>query len=110
LAKTRTRTVTRYVPSRRRSSGRSSSFKVPLAVIAGLVPGISFALGAPDNTQKMDRLVASYTGFFPSSGTFNRNMLSYGLYPLLFGFAAHAMATAFGVNRFVSKMRLPVEI
>ena len=81
-----------------------------MAVVAGLVPGITFALGAPDNTQKMDRLVSSYTGFFPSTGQFNRNMLSYGLYPLLFGFAVHGLAGAFGLNRFVAKMRLPIEI
>lgn len=109
---TKTRTITRYRSSpRMRSYSRSrGGFKVPLAVIAGLVPGVSYSLSAPDNTQRMDRLVASYTGFFPSNGTFNRQMLSFGLYPLLIGVLVHGAASAIGLNRFVGRMHLPIEI
>lgn len=102
---------TRYVSRpRSRRSGNGGGRKVPLAVVLGMVPGVTFALSAPDNTQKLDRFVSSYTGYFPSNGQFNKAMLSFGLYPLIVGFMAHGLAGAFGINRWVAKMRLPVEI
>ncbi len=41
---------------------------------------------------------------------FTWTYLNKGLYPVLAGMVAHGLATRFGVNRFIAKMNLPVEI
>lgn len=104
----KTKAVTKY---RRRSNGGER--KIPMAIVAGMIPGISWGLESVQagNWQGAgERLMLAYTGIRPSPFTFTTGYLGKGLYPLLFGMLAHALATRFGLNRMIGKFGLPIEI
>jgi len=97
--------------AKRRNGGRG--FKIPLAVVAGFIPGVGWAaeaVQAGNWTGAMERLSLAYTGIRPSPFTITAGYLGKGLYPVLFGFLAHSLAARFGVNRMIGKIGLPIEI
>src|SRR3972149_8309123 len=107
---TRSRTVFVRAPKRRRNGnggGRFGSKKIPLAIIAGLVPGVSFAVNNPERSfrQGMERIIWTYTGFVPwDRMRWDSGGLVFGLYPLLGGGFAHWLANLHGLNRAVAKI------
>lgn len=116
-AKTRavsTRTV--YVATRnRRSNGRrnGNGRKIPIAVIAGFLPGIIWASEAvfQGNLKGgMERIIAAYTGYEYAYRKWTPTYLNYGLVPVLGGLLIHGAATWLGLNRWLRSTRLPIEI
>lgn len=110
-----TRSVVRYrtrtVRSRSRSRIGGSSRKIPLAVVAGLVPALQFAAEpAFDTGTRFNRLIAAFIGYSPGEHKWTSYYLPRGLYPLLGGVLLHSLANGFGVNRAIARWKLPVEI
>lgn len=97
--------------SYRRRSGFNTR-KIPLAVIAGLAPGIIWSMSAGFQGNwvgAFQRLVACYTGYETAYNKMTPMYLNYGLLPLLAGGFVHVMANWIGVNRSIGRM-LPVTI
>lgn len=99
---------------KRKSGSRRNIFgftgKVPIAVVAGLVPGITFAFDSPEKSarQIMERILWSYTGIvsWETPLRWDSSGFRYGLFPLLGGYVLHALANAVGVNRLIKKIPL----
>lgn len=113
-----TRTVTKYrtrTVYKRRSRGRSGGgYKISAGLILGLVPGVAWSFeptmaGRPLN-ESLWRLISAYTGYNPGEPAWRMQYLARGLWPLVGGLLAHYLADAFGVNRAISRLHLPVEI
>lgn len=97
--------------TRRRNGNGGNGRKIPLAVILGLVPGITWAASAPEGIrQGMERAIMAYTGFVPYARRWDFNVLQYGLIPLMGGFFIHFLAGAVGLNKLIGRFKLPVEI
>lgn len=103
---------TRTIGSRsRRSSGRVGG--ISLAVIAGLIPGVSVPISAfsQQNWQGgMETLLANYTGYERWSGRW-RPISEYtmrGLFPLILGFLVHGIANRTGINRMIRRAGVPL--
>lgn len=100
--RTRTRTVVRRA---RRKIGQR---KIPLAVMAGLWPGASFAIQNPEHSfrQGMERVIWTYAGLvtWESKPRFDGSGLKYGLIPLAGGVLAHWLANVTGLNRAISRI------
>lgn len=96
---------------RRRRFGFNTR-KIPLAVIAGLAPGIvwSMSAGFQGNwTGAFQRLVAAYTGYETAYNKMTPHYLNYGLLPLLAGAFIHVLANWIGLNRTIGRA-LPITI
>lgn len=94
---------------------------IPLAVVAGFLPGISDAFfahrkfndGSGDSV--VDVLVGDYTGIqtagarakYAQGKSWSTWRLGYGLYPLLGGLALHTLASKLGINRLLARARIP---
>lgn len=101
--------------------GRRVGFKVPIAVVAGFIPGLTdaFGHGRPFNDGSGDSvsdvLIGSYTGYqtpgsrkYSGGKAFSTWRLGYGLYPLLAGFAVHKIVGGMlGVNRMLGAAKVP---
>lgn len=102
--------------ARRRSGGNGFGMggKLSVAVIAGMIPGITWGLepAASGNwAHAMERTVAAYTGYYIPERRFRLDFMARGLFPLLFGMMAHSMANKMGINRFISRVfPLPIGI
>lgn len=97
---------------RRRSRGGFSTRKIPLAVIAGLAPGIAWSMSAGMQgnwTGAFQRLVAAYTGYEIAYNKMTPMYLNYGLLPLVAGAFIHVVANWIGFNRAIGKS-LPIMI
>lgn len=93
---------------RRRGVRRFLPKKIPLAVIAGLMPGITFAFDNPehDSRQFFERLGWEYFGFvsWEAMPRFDTGGFRYGLYPLLASVGVHWLANVTGINRALSRV------
>lgn len=101
----------RTIYRRRRSSGFNTR-KIPLAVIAGLAPGIAWSMSAGFQgnwTGAFQRLVAAYTGYEIAYNKMTPMYLNYGLLPLIAGVFIHGLASWIGINRSIGKA-LPIAI
>lgn len=97
---------------RRRTSRGFSTRKIPIAVVAGLMPGVAWSLSAgfQGNWQgAMSRLIAAYTGYETGYNKFTPMYLNYGLLPLIAGVMIHGLANWIGINRSIGKS-LPITI
>jgi len=116
MAKARTRTVTRYrAAPRRRSSKRGfgGGRKISIAMVAGLIPGITWAAypATAGNWQHAgERAIAAYTGYYLPEKRFRIEFLNYGLWPLLGGLVVSKAADMLGLNKLVASLKLPVKI
>lgn len=98
---------------RRRRSGNGGGRKVSLAILAGLVPAVSWSAESASQGNfvgAVERLSLSFFGIRPYPFGFSTGYLSKGLFPLTLGVIAHAAAKRFGINRMIGTLRLPVEI
>lgn len=106
MAKTRTRTRTRYI--RMRGGRRRNKFTLPLAIIGGFYPT---ALGIwnrrTDQKQLMDFLSGGFTGW-QADGSFDLNRMRGVALPIIGGFLVHWLAGRFGWNRAISRAGIPV--
>lgn len=105
--------ATKAVAKRRRSSNGGGNRKVSLAILAGLVPAVSWSAESASQGNyvgAVERLSLAFFGIRPYPFGFSTGYLSKGLFPLALGMIAHAAAKRFGLNRMISTLRLPVEI
>lgn len=96
--------------SRRRVLG---GIKIPLAIVASLAPATGWALDAGMQGNwggAGERLIAAFTGYEWGQKRFTWIYLNKGLYPLIAGFLLHGAADWIGLNRIMSKLKLPIEI
>lgn len=97
---------------RRRVGGprKKPAFTLPLAVLAGLAPGLSALWEAKAYGFKQVANVAArdYAGYDPDTGKMTTKFLSYGLLPLLGGFLVHTLAGKLGVNRMLGRAGIPI--
>lgn len=110
MAKKSSRTIVRYMP-RRRGGGRRA-FTLPVAVVAGLMPG---AYRAVEGFQKDGfrgasyRLANDFTGYDAYNNKWNASELKYGLVPLAAGFIVHwLIGGKLGVNRALGRAGVPI--
>lgn len=116
MAKALTRVVyrTRKVRSSRRNG--VGKMKVPLAVVAGLMPGVANVWAhRNDDPSKLQGMAAAASRVFLGYASTNKYgyndtigfhpyLLSYGTGPLLAGFAVHWIANKVGINRALSRI------
>ncbi len=100
------RSYARGIPQRR----KKPAFTLPLAVVAGLAPGLSQLWAAKKyGIQQIANVAArDYIGYDPDTGQMTTKFLGYGLYPVLAGWLVHALAGKFGINRMLGRASIPV--
>ena len=105
------KTVVRYRNRPVKKSRARRKFTVPIAVVAGLLPGLTYMTagytGGGFNGMARAASVA-WTGFDPVSHTWQFQNMSRGMFPLLIGFVVHKAASLFGINRGLASMGLPI--
>jgi len=109
--------VAKYKAKRRRARRTSAlrrrgkrAFTLPLAVLAGLAPGIGQLWKAKSYgfSQVANVACRNYVGYDPDSGRMTGAFLGYGLLPMLAGFLVHTLAGKVGVNRALGRAGIPV--
>lgn len=85
---------------------------IPIAAVGGIAVGLArpakTLIANPQNVElAMNQLIEGYTGFYVPDGSWDMNRLKFGLYPLLAGVAAHKIASIVGLNRILSKAKVP---
>jgi hypothetical protein len=99
----------------RRSRGK---FTLPLAVVAGFIPGARNVYhhwqwgGFARAGAEASRIFLGYSttneyGYNDTIG-FHPYLLKYGALPVLYGFLAHWVANKVGVNRMLTRMKIPI--
>jgi hypothetical protein len=90
---------------------RTKKMTLPLAVIAGLAPGIATTAVTVKNSgwQMGTRILGmSYTGFDYQTGQFSLNSMKTGLLPLAVGTVVHKAAGMLGINRALAAAGIPL--
>lgn len=94
--------------TRKKSHRRSKKITIPLAVVAGFLPGAlrlkNHMTSFQDFGQEASRIFLGYT---PSDGTFKPQLMTYGTLPIVIGFVAHYAANKFGLNRVLARANIP---
>ncbi len=110
MAKAKTRTVYRYKKANPHRSKKR--FTLPIAVLLGFAPSISYAWSNFRSTglEEGVRVFArSFTGYDPASGVWNWAHLNTGLFPVLMGLAVHKFVGGMlGVNRTLGSAGVPI--
>lgn len=104
--------ATRTKKSRSRGRSRGGNSGLSIAILAGLIPGITWSLEpaqAGNWPHSMERAVAAYTGYYIPERRFRLDLMAHGLFPLAFGMMVHGLAKRYGVNNFIHRI-LPVPI
>lgn len=89
---------------------KKPGFKLSIAVVAGLLPGVSRMLyhaqagGFQGLTTEAARI---YTGYDPVDGSWHMWRMWYGTYPLLLGVIVHRVASLIGINRALARAGIP---
>jgi hypothetical protein len=102
-----TKTVTRYVKTKRR---RRKGFTLPLAVVAGFAPltiGFINDVKSYGMTGAGAGLSARLTGYNPQVKTWSLWTMKEGLFPIVGGILVHKVAGKLGVNRALGRSGLP---
>jgi hypothetical protein len=105
----KTRTVYRNRRVKRHHSKRK--FTLPLSVVAGFCPGVSYAWAGYKSagfTGATNNLAYAFGGFDAATGKFNMAGLYRGTIPAVGGFIIHMIASKFGINRQLSRMGIPI--
>lgn len=87
------------------------SFTLPVAVVAGLAPGVvtiakTYQAGGLQAASQAATMI--YTGYDYNTGKFNAMMLGRGLMPTIAGIVAHKVAGMLGINRAIAAAGIPV--
>lgn len=89
---------------------RRGGFKVSIAIVAGLLPGVSRLLyhtqagGIQGLSTEAARI---YTGYDPASGRWIPSLMWYGFLPLTLGVVIHKVASKLGINRALGQAGIP---
>lgn len=92
-------------------SHRRRRFTLPIAVVAGLMPGIAnvfggFQVGGLEGAAQTATVI--YTGLDPNTGQWNFNFMGRGTIPILIGVLVHRIASGLGINRAIARAGIPV--
>jgi len=84
----------------------------PVAVIAGLMPGVTGTINVATAQgggwkQAGTYACSVYTGYNPANGTFSVGNMSQGLKPLAIGVIVHKLAGWLGINRAIAGAGIP---
>lgn len=107
MAKAKTRTIVRYA---KRKTRRKKGFTLPIAVLAGFVPGVANAFDAMQTygVKGMGVQVSrDYLGFDPQTNKWYPGLMWGGTFPLILGIVVHKVASVFGVNRALGRANIP---
>jgi len=107
--KKRSRTVRRYFS---KVTQRAKKMTFPVAVIAGLMPGVTGTLNvatAQGGGWKAAGTYACsvYTGYNPATAQWSMGNMSQGLKPLAIGVVVHKLAGWLGINRAIAGAGIP---
>ena len=125
MATKRRAVARRWYPRSFRRGGKRK-FTIPLAIVAGLAPGVIDVVqngmsngvvysskNSPNNAMAV--FLRDFTGIQTgetqqayNTGSWNAWALKYGLYPALGGFAAHFIAQKVGLNRMLANAGVPL--
>ena len=94
----------------KKTKKRGKSFTLPLAVLAGLGPGIGQLWKAKDyGFQQVFNVAArDYIGYDADTNKMTGAYLGYGLLPLVAGFLVHVVAGKVGINRALGRAGIPI--
>lgn len=95
----------------KRAVSRAKKMTLPIAVIAGLAPGITTTVATVQNSgwQMGGRMLGLlYTGYDATSGKFSLSAMKGGLLPLAVGTMVHKAAGMIGINRAIAAAGIPV--
>ena len=92
------------------SRRRKSKPTIPLAIVAGFVPGgrelvIAGRVNFPDHFLRVGTRI--YTGFDPLTQVWRWSNMKNGTFPILGGLVVHAAANFLGVNRMIARAKIP---
>jgi len=109
MAKSKARARRRYFPRLKRRGGKQK-FTMSLAIVAGIIPGLSQLWEARKyGMGQIGRVAArDYIGYDPDTKKLTSTFLGYGLYPLLAGLGVHMIAGKIGVNRMLARAGIPL--
>ena len=89
---------------KRKRSYRRRGMRVPVAVLGGFIPLATKAWGdvQAGGFQGLQNTVPAIVPYNPATKRFTMAYLHQGLYPIIFGFVVHKIASMMGVNRALS--------
>jgi len=96
--------------ARRKSKHHAKKMTIPLAIVGGIVPGLAYTYSGWQSggfTGATNNLSGAYTGYNPTTRTWNIASMRWGTFPLLGGIFVHKIAAALGVNRAIAKSGIP---
>lgn len=103
---------------KRKRTRSKAKMTVPLAIVAGFVPGGANVIthfkndGVEGAAAEASRIFLGYasTNKFGYNDTigFHPYLLKYGTMPVVAGILAHFVATKFGINRAIARMGVPL--
>lgn len=106
--KKRTRTVRRYY---NKIKSRAKKMTFPLAVIAGIAPGVSAVVTTATSAgwQQAARTAGFiYTGYDYTTNKWSLRNMQLGLMPLAVGVIIHKVAGMLGINRALAATGIPL--
>lgn len=108
MAKSKSRTRTRTII--KRVGSRAKKMTLPLAVVAGLLPGgVAVVETGSKSGWMMGARTAGliYTGYDYTTGKFSLANMRLGLMPLAVGVGIHKLAGMLGINRAIAATGIP---
>lgn len=96
--------------AKRKRVHRRAKPKIPVAVVAGFIPLATKAITDVQNygIAGLQNTVTAIVPYNPATRRFTTANLHMGLFPILFGFAVHKLASAMGVNRALAQAKVPL--
>lgn len=107
---TKKKTKRRYNFSRRFRTHSRPKMTIPITVVAGFVPGVTYlysqrGAGLAQVGNEAGRI---YTGYDANQKKWSASNLRQGAIPVLIGMLAHKIANMTGVNAMLSRNRIPL--
>jgi len=101
------------IKARRTGRRHRARMTIPLAMVAGLAPTLLYAADALQTNAggpkvAIARIGSRLTGYNAYTSTFSGAELMRGWGPLLMGALVHKAANAIGINRMLSRAKVPL--
>jgi len=96
---------------RKKRYSRRNGYTVPVAIVAGLAPGVANTIGGFQSGGLEGGAVAMsnvYLGYDPSNGSWSWSRMWGGSFPILMGMIVHKVAGKLGVNRAIASSGIPL--
>lgn len=90
---------------------RAKKMTIPLAVVAGLVPGVTGTIDAYQTSKNIKSAgiyaCAAYTGYNSLTNQWSLNSMKLGFVPLAIGVMVHKVAGMLGINKAIAGAGIP---